>query len=198
MILAACSLACGSESGGVEPVEVRPPGDGATRGDAPGAPGGAEGAIWVVDAHGEPAGVLFRRGTDESVAGRVVYDFVTVFHPGSGLFYELTMSDGEVRFPATIYFSGFNCGTPVGVAAGGCVECRSGYGAGFLHGGRWWRLRGGETRRQMSMGSTRSGGISTECVAHGTSNALGFPVEEVPASASPPTSFAAPMAFAYR
>lgn len=188
---------CGAADEGVDPVEVAPgDGDGAAS-DArdPGAASG--GAIWVEDADGQVLGTLFRRGGDDQVAGRAHYDLVTVFHPESGLFFEVTMGDGVVRYPVTTFFSGFNCSEPVGVVAGGCDTCLSGYGIGLLHLGRWWRVRGGELASQLSAGSTHASGRASECVAHSTSSARGFPVDEV-SGAAPPTQLTPPLRFVWR
>ena len=163
---------------------------------APGpAPGGT--AIWVYDAADVPVGVMFRRGGDDSVAGRAVYDLVTVFHPQSGIFFEITMSDGQVRYPVNVFFRGPYCAEPVGASAGGCAECRSGFGLGFLHGNRWWRIRGGEIYQQVDSGSVRETGLSERCVAHGTSSAKAFPLDEVLVS-PPPTVFEGPLRFVWR
>ena len=92
---AACVLAvaCGEEQGAVDPVEVAP-GDGVDeetttvadtippRDDSTGPGAGTAGAIWVEDAQGQAAGVLVRRGSDDNIADRALYDFVTLFHPG--------------------------------------------------------------------------------------------------------------------
>ena len=58
---------------------------------------------------GQALGVLVRRGSDDNIANRAIYDLVTVFHPGSGLFFEVTMSDGVARYPATTFFAGYDC-----------------------------------------------------------------------------------------
>jgi len=157
----------------------------------------AVGGIWVEDADGVSVGLLVRRGSDDQVADRAIYDIVTVFHPKSGLFFEITMSDAKVRYPQNTFFEGYDCGEPVGVAVGACTECRAGYGAAFLHVGGWYKLRGGTTFETMAPGSLYKGGLSTECIAHGTSNAKGFRVQRVIDDA-PPLSFAAPLSFVAR
>jgi hypothetical protein len=153
--------------------------------------------LWVVDDEGVAVGALIRRGSDDATVGRAIYDFVTVYHPDSGLFFEVTMSDGVIRYPANTFFSGYGCDTPVGIGAGGCAECRSGYGLGFLHKGAWWQVRGGSAFETMGPGSVMKGGLSGECVAHGTSNAKLFPVDRVSGTA-PPTSFSPPLSFEWR
>ncbi|MCC6620098.1 MAG: hypothetical protein IT385_02515 [Deltaproteobacteria bacterium] len=153
--------------------------------------------LWVEDADGTSVGLLVRRGSDDQIADRAIYDIVTVFHPPSGLFFEITMSDGKVRYPQNTFFSGYDCGEPMGVAVGACTECKAGYGAGFLHAGGWWRLRGGTTFETMAPGSLYKGGLSTECIAHGTSNAKGFAVQRVVDDA-PPLTFAPPLRFVTR
>lgn len=200
--------ACGApDPASVDPVEVAPADD-APLADAPvdaarppadtQAPGvGTPGNLWVEDATGQVAGVLFRRGSDDQMGGKAIYDLVTIYHPPSGLFYDATLSDAVVRYPATTYFAGYNCDVPIGVAAGGCADCVSGYGTGLRHGGRWYRVRGGASFAQMAPGSTRGPARATECVAHGTTNAKGFPVDEVVANA-PPASFTAPLEVVWR
>jgi len=153
--------------------------------------------LWVEDAAGVPVGLLVRRGSDDSIASRAIYDFVTVYHPASDLFFEVTMSDAVVRLPPNTFFQGFGCDTPVGIGIGACTECKSAYSLGFLHGNRWWRVRGGVPFSTMGPGSVVKGGIATECVGHGTANAKLFPVDQA-AGTTPPTSFAAPLRFVAR
>lgn len=195
---------CGQD-GRVAPVEVAP-GDELSQADTPadsaipdtaGATPGAPGNLWVEDATGQVAGILFRRGGDDQIGGKTIYDLVTVYHPESGLFYEVTMSDAVVRYPATTFFKGYNCDVPIGVASGGCTDCVSTYGMGLLHGSSWYRVRGGVTFDQLGPGSTIGPARTTECVSHGTSNAKGFPVDAV-AGATPPTSFTAPLRVVFR
>ncbi len=153
--------------------------------------------LWVEDAAGVPVGLLVRRGSDDSIASRAIYDFVTVYHPASDLFFEVTMSDAVVRLPPNTFFQGFGCDTPVGIGIGACTECKSAYSLGFLHGNRWWRVRGGVPFATMGPGSVVKGGIATECVGHGTANAKLFPVDQATGT-TPPTSFAAPLRFVAR
>lgn len=153
--------------------------------------------LWVEDAAGVPVGLLVRRGSDDAIAARAIYDFVTVYHPASDLFFEVTMSDGVVRLPPNTFFSGFGCDTPVGIGVGSCTECRAAWSLGFLHGGRWWRLRGGALFETMGPGSVMKGGLSTDCVAHGTSNAKLFRVDPATGT-TPPLTFAPPLRFVAR
>lgn len=153
--------------------------------------------LWVEDAAGVPVGLLVRRGSDDSTASRAIYDFVTVYHPASDLFFEVTMSDAVVRLPPNTFFQGFSCDTPVGIGIGACTVCKSAYSLGFLHGNRWWRVRGGVPFVTMGPGSVVKGGSSTECVGHGTANAKLFPIDQA-TGAAPPTSFAAPLRFVAR
>lgn len=153
--------------------------------------------LWVEDQNGVPVGLLVRRGSDDAVAARAIYDLVTVFHPPSGLFFEVSMTDAVVRYPANTFFEGFSCGTPMGIGVGSCTECRSAWGLGLLHGGKWWKVRGGATFETAGPGSVIKGGMSTECVAHGTSNAKLFPIDAV-TGVTPPTTFAAPLRFVAR
>lgn len=187
---AAAGFGCPEEAS-VAPVEV-----GADTDTGPG-PGSAAAGVWVVDAEGVAAGVLFRRGSDDNIADRAYYDIVTVYHPGSGLFYELTLSDGRVRLPGDVFFTGSRCNTPVGLSVGGCQECRSAPGVGFLHEGQWYRAVPGVLYQQTPNGSVLGSGLAEECVAHGTSNSKAYPVEPV-TGATPPTSFAPPLSFDWR
>ena len=150
--------------------------------------------LWVEDQDGVRLGLLVRRGSDDSTASRSIYDIVTVFHPASGLFFEVTMSDGLIRYPVNTYFSGFNCAEPVGVAVGACTECKSAYGLAFLHGDRWYQGEGGQTFRTMGADATMKGGMSTECVAHSTTSAKGYPIRRVE-NVVPPSSFTPPLRF---
>lgn len=153
--------------------------------------------LWVDDANGVPVGLLVRRGSDDATASRAIYDFVTVFDPVSGLFFELTMTDGQVRYPANTFFDGFSCETPIGIGVGPCTDCRSAWNLGFLHKGRWYKMRGGAAFETRGPGSVLKGGTATECVAHGTSNAKVFVVDALETN-TPPTSFAAPLRFVAR
>lgn len=153
--------------------------------------------IWVEDANGVGVGLLVRRGSDDATASRAIYDFVTVFEPVSGLFFEVTMTDAVVRYPPNTFFDGFSCDAPVGIGVGPCSECRSAWNLGFLHAGRWYKMRGGATFETRSPGSVLKGGISSECVAHGTASAKVFVVDRVELNA-PPAGFAAPLRFVAR
>lgn len=201
-LVALSVVACG-EGSGVDPVEVAPDEDLAqadTPGDGTpdtGATPVTAGNLWVEDADGQVAGILFRRGGDDQIGGKTIYDLVTVYHPESGLFFDVTMSDAVVRYPATTFFKGYSCDIPIGVASGGCADCVSGYGMGLLHGGTWYRVRGGVAFEQQGPGSTIGPARTTECVSHGTSNAKAFPVDAV-AGASPPTSFTPPLRVVFR
>ncbi len=159
--------------------------------------GGEPASLWVVDAVGVAAGLLIRRGSDNNLADRAIYDIITVYDPPSGLFYDLTMSDGVVRYPGTTFFWGPVCAEPVGLGVGGCTDCRAGYGIGFRHEGAWYRVVGGSTFELASAGSTKDSGLAEGCVVHGTTNAKVFPVELV-AAASPPLTFVAPLHFEVR
>ncbi|MDP6945877.1 MAG: hypothetical protein QF464_17130, partial [Myxococcota bacterium] len=61
------------------------------------------GGVWVVDSAGQAVGALVRRGSDDNLVYRAIYDLVTVYHPESGLFFEITMTDGLVRHPSTTF-----------------------------------------------------------------------------------------------
>lgn len=160
-------------------------------------PGASSGGIWVVDAAGAELGILFRRGSDDNIAHRAIYDIVTVYHPGSGLFFEVTMTDARVRYPATTFFQGSWCGDPVGVGVGGCDTCRAGYGIGLLHGDAWWKAVEGSEWEQATAGSSHDAGVHEDCTAHATFNAKVFPVEPVVGPA-PPVGLIAPLRLEWR
>ncbi|MFT7581697.1 MAG: hypothetical protein ACI9MR_003375 [Myxococcota bacterium] len=203
LLTTACSP---DDTAAIDPVEVAPAetiadsvfadappvGDTAPR---PGVPTG--GGLQIEDANGQFVGVLIRRGSDDNVANRAIYDLVTLYHPGSGLFFDVTMSDAVIRYPATTLFDRGGCDVPVGISSGGCRECRAGFGTGIFHAGRWWRVRGGELEQQISAGASIGGGLSTTCVAHGTNNARAFTVVEV-AGEAPPTSLLPPLRYVWK
>ncbi len=153
--------------------------------------------IWLEDANGVDVGLLVRRGSDDATASRAIYDFVTVFEPVSGLFFEVTMTDGRVRYPQNTFFQGGQCDIPIGIGVGTCSDCRSAWGLGFLHAGKWYKVRGGTSAETRSPNGVLKGGIADTCVAHGTSSAKVFVVDAVELDA-PPVSFAAPLRFVAR
>ncbi|MGM0575242.1 MAG: hypothetical protein ACQEXJ_05890 [Myxococcota bacterium] len=213
VILLLSAAACGGDEAGPITVEPAPdeggedaprvadaPTDGGDDARPPWQPPGGDGdghGVVVETADGVLVGALVSRGSDDSISGRTIYDTVTVFHPDSGLFLTVGMADGSVRLPATVFFSGSQCGEPVGLSAGGCGECRSGYGLGFPHGGTWYRVRGGRTFERTTAGSTMTDGVDPACMAHSVDNAKVFPVEVV-TGPTPPTDMAAPLRFAWR
>ncbi len=95
------------------------------------------------------------------------------------------------------FFQGGNCDIPVGIGVGTCAECRSAWGLGFSHAGRWYKVRGGSTAETRSPNGVLKGGIADTCVAHGTSSAKVFVVDPVELDA-PPAMFAAPLRFVAR
>jgi hypothetical protein len=153
--------------------------------------------LWLEDADGVPLGLLVRRGGDDVTAGRAIYDLVTVYHPASGLFIEVTMTDAVVRYPPNTFFQGGSCDIPVGIGVGPCEACKSAWGIGFLHGGKWYKVRGGSPFEVRGPGSVLKGGLATECVAHDTSNAKVFVVDPV-TGAAPPLTLKAPLRFVAR
>ena len=155
------------------------------------------GGLWVIDDVGDAVGLLVRRGSDDNLVYRAIYDLVTVFHPESGLFFEITMSDGVVRRPSTTFFASASCDNPIGVSYGGCAECRSAPGIGVLHGESWYQVTPGVTYEVTSAGSTMGSGLQDDCSSHHTDSAKVFPLEAL-SGPTPPTSFTAPLHFAWR
>ena len=155
------------------------------------------GGIWVIDDAGQPVGLLVRRGSDDNLVYRAIYDVVTVFHPESGLFFEITMSDAVVRRPSTTFFAGATCETPIGISYGGCAECRSGPGIGIFHEGTWYQAVAGVTFEVTSAGSTLGSGLQDACSAHHTDSAKIFPLEAL-SGPTPPVTFSAPLHITYR
>ena len=182
-----------SERGGEEEVEPETPSPSVR----PGAGEGATGGVWVVDNQGEPLGVLVRRGSDDNLVYRAIYDLVTVFHPDSGLFFEVTMSDALVRRPSTTFFASASCDDPIGISYGGCAECRSGPGTAILHDGAWYRVVPGVTYEVTTAGSTLGSGMQDQCSSHHTDSAKIFPLEEL-LTKTPPSAFEAPLHFEWR
>jgi hypothetical protein len=175
-----------------------PPHPATPRAPTRGAPApAAAGGLFLVDASGAEVGALVRRGSDDSTAGRAIYDTVTVFHPDSGVFFDITMTDATPLPPATTFFTGANCATPVGITAGGCPTCRAAHASAFLHDGAWWRVVSGAAREPIANGSTRAATAGAACVPHTSSNSPAFPVEPLPPP-TPPTTFAAPLRFVWR
>jgi len=196
LVLAACSK---PDADGV-PVEVPVDGLEAQPLDATRPPGQGVGGsgLWVVDANGHSVGVLMRRGSDDKMAESALYDRVQVFDPDSGLFFDVTMQDAEVRFPAKVYFNFSSCTEPVGVAVGSCQACRSGYGLGLRHNGAWYRVVEGVTYSVIPNKASIDVGVEASCVPHSSSSTKGFPLESVAADRSPPEDFAAPLRFEWR
>ena len=179
----------------------RSEGDEAERGprgpsSRPGADEGATGGLWVIDNEGQRVGRLLRRGSDDNLVYRAIYDLVTVFHPESGLFFEVTMSDGVVRRPSTTFYQTASCDNPIGISYGGCAECRSGPGSAILHDETWYQVIPGLTFEVTSAGSTMGSGLQDECSSHHTDSAKIFPVEPV-TGATPPSVFSPPLHFAW-
>ena len=155
------------------------------------------GGVWVVDSAGQDVGALLRRGSDDNLVYRSIYDLVTVYHPTSGLIFEITMTDAVVRYPSTTFFSTAACEGPIGISYGGCAECRSGPGTALLHLGSWYTVVPGVTFEVVTAGSTRGSGLEASCSSHHTDSAKVFPVTEV-GGETPPKTFTPPLHFAWK
>lgn len=189
------------DPGEANPIEV-PPADNPTQPADPGRDGpgpGAEvgSAIWVVDADDVPVGVLVARGSDDKASASSVYDRARLFHPASGLFFEVSMSDGAVRYPTKVYFKGSGCTDPVGVALGSCQECRSGPGTAIRHDGVWFQVVAAKLWEVLPNAASIDSGIASTCVAHGSTSTKGFPLAAVD-GATPASEFKAPLRYDWR
>ncbi len=163
----------------------------------PGADEVAGGGVWVVDSAGQDVGALVRRGSDDNLVYRAIYDLVTVYHPTSGILFEITMTDAVVRRPSTTFFSTADCQGPIGISYGGCSECRSGPGTALLHDGTWYRVTPGITFEVVTSGATIGSGMESACSSHHTDSAKVFPVSELNGP-TPPTTFTPPLHFAWK
>lgn len=160
------------------------------------APGNVGGGLWVVDAAGQPIGVLVGRGHPSlSAAGTldVLRDGVIVYSPKAGVFFGLQMSSGKVISPRL----GVTDTTCSGVAVAGYYadgDYISGQSYAFVYLDTWYRIQAYKPASLVSCGGTVADGVDGKCAPH-AGTCRGFPVQ---AFAPPlPTTFPAPLAFSW-
>ena len=154
------------------------------------------GGLWVVDAAGQPVGVLVGRGHPSlSAAGTldVLRDGVVVYSPKAGVFFGLQMSSGKVIAPRI----GVSDTTCSGVAVAGYYgegDFISGQGYAFVYQATWYRIDAYKPVQLVTCGGTVADGVDAKCAPH-AGTCRGFPVT----SFSPPlpTLFPAPLAFSW-
>lgn len=154
------------------------------------------GGLWVVDATGQPVGVLVGRGHPSlSAAGTldVLRDGVLVYSPKAGIFFGLQMSSGKVVAPRL----GVTDTTCSEVAVAGYYldgDNISGQGYAFVYKGSWYRIEPYKPTQLVTCGGTVPDGVEGKCAPH-AGTCRGFPVQLF---APPiPTEFPAPLAFSW-
>lgn len=157
---------------------------------------GVGGGLWVVDAAGQPIGVLISRGHPALSATGVdiLRDGVLVYSPQAGLFFGLQMSSGKVIAPK-LGVTDTSCAEPI-VAGYYTADSTviSGQGYAFVYDGSWYRIDAFKPVQQVTCGGTVSEGPDPKCSAHAGS-CRGFPVSLV--TPPLPTVFPAPLAFSW-
>lgn len=166
--------------------------------DAPPAAVPAVGGLWVVDADGQPVGVLVQRGHPNlsgasASSSDLLRDGALVYSPKAGVFFGVQMSTGKVISPRLGVTDG-SCAVPV--VAGYYTEgaFTSGQGYAFVFAGKWWRVKDFTASTLVSCGGTVPDGVEGGCAVH-SGSCRGFPVQ---AFAPPlPLEFPWPMAFSW-
>lgn len=214
----ACTVASCGERAPAEPVELhqtptQTDDTSPVEGDSPhgaadgtpddtGAPGEGSapgGRLWVVDAGGQPVGVLIQRGHpwmgDGSTTPDLLRDGVLLYAPADNLFFGVTMSSGQVLAPR-LGVADPACNEPV--VAGYYVDGPevSGFGLGFVYRGAWYRVRGGEQLSLEPCAGIVKDGPNGQCVLH-SGSCRGFPLDK-DNQVETPTSFTPPLAFAWQ
>jgi hypothetical protein len=156
------------------------------------------GTLRVVDDNGTLVGVLVSR-THRLLENSELYDAVTVFHPPTGLFFSIRMSDASVLLPAKVLFASGNCTGKAAIRAA-CTDCVSGYDLAFYYNNAWYRVAGGASRVQFNYSSYVPEEPGAACAGHGNSNTQAFPVDplgpgETPGLFVPPLRFAFGLSF---
>ncbi len=155
------------------------------------------GGLWVVDAAGQPVGVLVGRGFPSLAsagAPDALRDTALVYSPAAGVFFAVQMSSGRVIAPRI----GVTDATCQGIAVAGYYLTTdgaiSGQGYAFVYLGTWYRIQAYKPAALVTCGGTVQGGIDGVCSPH-PGSCVGFPVDTF--SPPLPTVFPAPMAFSW-
>ena len=154
------------------------------------------GGLWVVDAAGQPIGVLVQRGhASLSMGGQpdVLRDGALVYSPKAGVFFGLQMSTGKVITPR-LGVGDPSCTTPVVAGYYSDGDFTSGYGYAFVYNGAWYRVQDGQALQLVACGGTVAEGVDPKCTQH-SGSCRGFPVS----SFLPPlpVSFPGPLGFSW-
>lgn len=154
------------------------------------------GGLWVVDAAGQPVGVLVQRGHAALATGGlpdVLRDGAVVYSPKAGVFFGLQMSTGKVITPR-LGVADASCTTPTVAGYYADGNFTSGYGYAFVYNGGWYRVADGQPLQLVACGGTVAEGVDPKCSPHNGS-CRGFAVQ----SFQPPlpVAFSAPLAFAW-
>ncbi len=153
------------------------------------------GGLWVVDAAGQPIGVLINRGAF-STSGTldVIRDHVLLYSPKAGVFFSVQMSTGKVVAPrlgvadttcTSIVVAGYYANTD---------QVVSGQNYAFVFKDQWYRIDAYKPASLVTCGGTVPDGVDAKCAPH-SGSCTGFPV----ATFAPqlPTTFPAPLAFSW-
>lgn len=156
----------------------------------------AGGGLWVVDAKGEPVGVLVQRGHPSLSLGAgldILRDGAVVFSPATGLFFGVQMSSGAVINPR-LGVADSTCAKPV--VAGYYTEGNaiSGQGYAFVFAGQWYRVQDYKPLELVTCGGTVADGVAGKCAPH-SGTCRGFPVQAI--APGLPLQFAAPLQFSW-
>lgn len=181
---------------GADAVDAALPPDGAPLPDGAMSAANVGGGLWVVDATGQPIGVVIARGFPTPTSGTALdplRDGVLVYSPKAGVFFGLQMSSGKVIAPRL----GVTDTTCTGVAVAGYYgdgEFISGQSYAFVYEGLWYRIAAYKPAQLVSCGGTVPDGVDGKCAPHAGS-CRGFPVQLF--TPPLPATFAAPMAFSW-
>ena len=214
LALALFAAGCGREPAMVEPLEVTAGFDSETElgraddtapirgkdsiakdGSRPGGGSvGSGGGIWVVDAAGDPVGVLVQRGHPHQGQANGVdplRDGVLVYAPAADLFFGVEMVSGKVLVPRLGVADGA-CNIPLVAGYYTAGEDVAGMRYGFAWRGLWYRIVDGAPLKLVSCAGVTKQGAEPLCVLH-SGSCRGFPVSKVAVSLA--QSFAGPLTF---
>lgn len=156
----------------------------------------AAGGLWVVDGAGQPVGVLVQRGHSGASAGGqldILRDGVLVYSPKTGLFFGLQMATGKVLGPR-LGVTDAGCSEPIVAGYYTDSDYTSGTDQAFVYKDKWYRIKSFSPLQLVTCGGTVPEGADVKCSPHNGS-CRGFPVQGIQPPL--PTSFSAPMAFAW-